>query len=74
MKPLFETEEEALEFYKKRLREIANRINIDPDDLPLVDDIFLEDFHQEEEIKSLINTINTLKHIINSRNNKDLEY
>ncbi len=74
MKPLFETEEEALEFYKKRLREIANRINIDPDDLPLVDDIFLEDFHQEEEIKSLINTINTLKHIISSRNNKDLEY
>jgi len=74
VKPLFETEEEALEFYKKRLREIANRINIDPDDLPLVDDIFLEDFHQEEEIKSLINTINTLKHIINSRNNKDLEY
>ena len=74
MKPLFETEEDALEFYKKRLREIANRINIDPDYLPLVDDIFLEDFHQEEEIKSLINTINTLKHIINSRNNKDLEY
>jgi hypothetical protein len=74
VKPLFETEEEALEFYKKRLREIANRINIDPDDLPLVDDIFLEDFHQEEEIKSLINTINTLKHIISSRNNKDLGY
>jgi hypothetical protein len=72
VKPLFETEEEALEFYNKKLRELADRINIDPDYLPLVDDIFLEDFQQEEEIKSLINTINTLKHIINNRNNKDL--